>query len=284
MAATLPGPLVSTDWLAEHLNDASVRILDCSYHLPSVGRNAREEYADGHIPGAGFFDIDAIADPDTDLPHMLPDAERFAAAAGQLGIANAHTVIVYDCYGVFSAPRVWWTFKTFGHENVAVLDGGLKKWLAEDRPMTARAESPMPAVYQACKNEACVRDLDAVRRNIETGTELFVDARSAGRFHGTEPEPRPGMRSGHVPGSVNLPFDRLLDPASGCLRVPDEIRAAFDAAGVDGATPVITSCGSGVTACVLTLGLDLIGRPLGAVYDGSWTEWGGRDDTAAETE
>jgi len=282
MASALPGPLVSTDWLADRLDDAAVRILDGSYHLPSVGRNAREEYAEVHIPGAGFFDIDAVADPDSNLPHMLPDAERFAAEAGRLGIANAHTVVVYDCYGVFSAPRVWWTFKAFGHDNVAVLDGGLKKWLAEGRPVTARTESPVPAVYQARKDEAVVRDLDAVRRNIETGAELFVDARSAGRFEGTAPEPRQGMRSGRVPGSVNLPFDRLLDKETGCYRAPDEIRAAFDAAGVDGAAPVITSCGSGVTACVLTLGLDLIGRPHGAVYDGSWTEWGGRDDTPVE--
>ncbi len=283
MAAALPGPLVSTDWLADNLDDASVRVLDGSYHLPSAGRNAREEYTDGHIPGAGFFDIDAVADPETDLPHMLPDAERFAAAVGGLGIANSHTVVVYDCYGMFSAPRVWWTFKVFGHENVAVLDGGLKKWLAEDRPMTAQAESPVPAVYQARKNAAFVRDLDAVRRNIESGAELFVDARSAGRFHGTEPEPRPGMRSGRVPGSVNLPFDRLLDAGSGCFRTPNEIGAALHAAGVDGAAPVITSCGSGVTACVLALGMELIGRPQGAVYDGSWTEWGGRSDTPVET-
>jgi len=283
MTTALPGPLVSTDWLAAHLEDSSVRILDCSYHLPSVGRNARDEYAEGHIPGAQFFDIDAVADPENDLPHMLPDADGFAAAVARLGIANTHSVIAYDCYGVFSAPRVWWTFKVFGHEKVAVLNGGLKKWQAEDRPLSPGDESPVPAVYQARKDMGLVRDLDAVRRNIDTGAELFVDARSAGRFHGTEPEPRPGMRSGHVPGSVNLPFDRLIDRDAGCFRGTEDIRAAFDGAGIDGTTPVITSCGSGVTACVLTLGLDLIGRPHGAVYDGSWTEWGGRPDTAVET-
>lgn len=277
-----PEALVDTEWLAVHLGDPKLRILDGSHHLPTTGRNARAEYEKAHIPGARFFDIDAIADPDTDLPHMLPSAEKFAADVGRLGIGNDDKVVVYDTVGTTGAARVWWTFRAFGHRDVAILDGGLPKWLAEGRPVTDEAPQPTPQTYRATLHPELVRDLEQVRRNIDEGREQILDARSAGRFQGTEPEPRVGLRGGHIPGSFNLPFPLLFNQDR-TFRSADELRRAFEGAGVDLGRPIVTTCGSGVTAAVLAFGLYLIGRTDVAVYDGSWSEWGGRADVPVES-
>jgi len=274
-------PLVTTEWLAKELGAPDLRVLDGTWHMPQLKRDPRAEFAQAHIPGAAFFDIDAIADHATSLPHMLPDAATFARAVGALGIGSGDRVVVYDVRGVISAARVWWTFRAFGHDAVAVLDGGLRKWRAEGRPV----ESGMPAAparaFKATARPELVRDLDAVRANITSRAAQVLDARSAGRFAGTEPEPRAGLRGGHIPGSLNLPYDSLYRP-DGTLQSPAELRAALQGAGVDLARPVVTTCGSGVTASVLALALYLVGRRDVAVYDGSWSEWGGRPDTPVE--
>jgi thiosulfate/3-mercaptopyruvate sulfurtransferase len=274
-------PLVTTDWLAKHLGDGDLRVLDGSWHMPQLERDARAEFAQAHIPGAAFFDIDAIADHTTDLPHMLPDAAAFAAAVGALGIGSGDRVVVYDVRGVISAARVWWTFRAFGHDAVAVLDGGLRKWRAEGRPVEHAPAAPTPRQFRATLHPELVRDLEAMRANLASRGAQVLDARSAGRFAGTEPEPRAGLRGGHIPGSLNLPYDTLYRE-DGTLKPAGELRAALQAAGVDLARPVVTTCGSGVTASVLALALYLVGRPDVAVYDGSWSEWGGRPDTPIE--
>jgi thiosulfate/3-mercaptopyruvate sulfurtransferase len=276
------GPLVSTDWLAEHRADGALRILDGTYFLPHLKRDAAAEFRARHIPGAVRFDIDDIKDPANPLPHMLPDPETFAAKVGALGVTNDSAVVAYDGLGLMSAARVWWMFRVFGHDNVAVLDGGLPKWLKEGRPVEAGDAAPRPSRFTARFRPELVRDLDAVAADLKSGREQVVDARSRGRFDGTEPEIRPGLRGGHMPGAKNLPFTELLGPDATML-APERIAATFQAAGIDVARPIVTSCGSGVTACVLALGLHLIGRPGTAVYDGSWTEWGGRRDTAVTT-
>jgi thiosulfate/3-mercaptopyruvate sulfurtransferase len=273
--------LVTTGWLAEHLGDDDVRVVDGSWHLPAAKRDARAEFAAGHVPGAVFFDIDAIADGDTSLPHMLPSPEKFARAVGALGIGDGDRVVVYDASAMRSAARVWWTFRAFGHDDVAVLDGGLAKWRAEGRPITAAAPSPIGRRFTARLRASLVRDLEAVRANLGSRVAQVVDARSPGRFVGAEPEPRPGVRGGHIPGSVNLPFDRLY-AADGTLLPAPSLRDAFAKAGVDLGRPAIATCGSGVTAAGLALGLHVLGHSDVAVYDGSWTEWGGRDDTPIE--
>jgi thiosulfate/3-mercaptopyruvate sulfurtransferase len=250
--------------------------------MPQLRRDARAEFEAAHIPGAVFFDIDAIADHRTSLPHMLPSAAEFAAAAGALGIGSGDRVVVYDVRGVVSAARVWWSFRAFGHDAVAVLDGGLKKWRAEGRPVESGAPKPAPRAFGARPRPELVRDLDAMRANLGSRAAQVLDARSAGRFAGTEPEPRPGLRGGHIPGSLNLPYETLYRP-DGTLRSPGELRGAVQAAGVDLGRPIVTTCGSGVTASVLALALHLLGRPDVAVYDGSWSEWGGRADTPIET-
>jgi thiosulfate/3-mercaptopyruvate sulfurtransferase len=270
--------LVSTDWLAAHLRDASLRVLDGSWHMPQAKRDPRVEFRAAHIPGAAFFDIDAIADHTTSLPHMLPAPEAFAQAVGDLGVGTGDLVVVYDTRGVVSAARVWWTFRAFGHDAIAVLDGGLPKWKAEDRPLESGDAKPEPRVFRATSRPALVRDLAAMRDNVTARREQVLDARSAGRFTATEPEPREGLRGGHIPGSLNLPSDTLLR-TDGTLLSPAELRKRFDAAGVDFSRPVTTTCGSGITASVLAFGLHLLGHRRVAVYDGSWTEWGGRADT-----
>jgi len=270
--------LVTTEWLAKHRDEPDVRVVDGTWHMPQLGRDARAEFLAAHIPGAVFFDIDAIADHTTTLPHMLPGAEAFAAAVGALGLGSGDRIIVYDVRGVVSAARVWWTFRAFGHDAVAVLDGGLRKWRLEGRPVEAGEAQPAPRTFAARPRPELVRDLAAVRANLASRAEQVVDARSAGRFAGTEPEPRPGLLGGHIPGSLNLPYETLYR-ADGTLLAPDELRAAMRAAGVDLARPIVTSCGSGVTASVLALALHRLGRPDVAVYDGSWSEWGGRSDT-----
>ena len=273
--------LVSTEWLAKHLGEPDLRVVDGTWHMPQLGRDARAEYVQAHIPGAVFFDIDRIADRTNALPHMLPTAEAFAAAVGALGIGSGDRVIVYDVRGVVSAARVWWTFRAFGHDRVAVLDGGLRAWKADGRAIEAGEPAPPRREFRATLRPELVRDLDAVRRNLSTRAEQVLDARSRGRFEGTEPEPRAGLRGGHIPGSLNLPYETLYRP-DGTLLPPDALRSALVTAGVDLDTPVTTTCGSGVTASVLALALHLVGHPRVAVYDGSWTEWAGRPDTPVE--
>ena len=274
-------PLVTTEWLAKELGTPDLRVLDGTWHMPQLKRDPRAEFTQAHIPGAVFFDIDAIADHATSLPHMLPDAATFARAVGALGIGSGDRVVVYDVRGVISAARVWWTFRAFGHDAVAVLDGGLRKWRAEGRPVESGTPAPAARAFKATPRPELVRDLDTVRANIASRAAQVLDARSAGRFAGTEPEPRAGLRGGHIPGSLNLPYDSLYR-ADGTLQSPEELRAALQGAGVDLARPVVTTCGSGVTASVLALALYLVGRRDVAVYDGSWSEWGGRPDTPVE--
>jgi thiosulfate/3-mercaptopyruvate sulfurtransferase len=273
-------PLVSADWLAARLHDPHVRIVDAT--LPLVGQpgHGRDSYVASHIPGAVFFDINAIADPDTDLPHMLPSPVAFAAAAGALGLSRDATIVVYDAHGIYSAPRVWWTLRTMGYEQVFVLDGGLKAWCASDHPIATVDTVPQPTPVAVAFSPDLVADIADVTEVLADGSAQVVDARSAGRFRGESPEPRASLRSGHMPGALNLPFDTVLNP-DGTLRSVEELRGDF--AHVDLTRPIVTTCGSGVTASVLALALARLGRFDVAVYDGSWTEWGGRSDTAIVT-
>lgn len=269
-----PGPLVSTGWLNDHIGDEKVRILDGSWYLPQSGRDPRAEYEQGHIPGAVFCDLDAMSDPDTQLPHMLPSAEQFAREAGRLGVANEMMVVVYDGSGFnMSAPRIWWMFRAFGHEHVAVLDGGLRKWRAEGRPVEPGSVIPTPRTFIPGSSLESVRTLDQVKENLVTRREQVLDARSRGRFAGTDPEPRPGLRGGHIPGSSNLPFQELVAD-DGTLLPLEPLRARYEAAGIDLSRPVVTTCGSGTSACALLLGLHVLGVKTTALYDGSWSEWG----------
>ena len=278
-----PQSLVSTAALAESLGRPNLAIVDATYFLPMQGRNGRAEYEQKHIPGAVFFDIDAIADKASPLPHMLPDAATFAAAVGELGIGNDSRVIVYDAHGMMSAARAWWSFRVFGHDDVAVLDGGLPKWLAEGRPVESGVVRPARRSFSARFDPSQVRDKAAIRANIRDRREQVVDARAAGRFSGREPEVWPGRRPGHIPGSLNVPFTDLLDPQSKTFLPAEAIAERFRAAGTDLARPVVTSCGSGVTAAVLAFALHLIGHRPVALYDGSWAEWGLPGDTPVET-
>jgi thiosulfate/3-mercaptopyruvate sulfurtransferase len=275
------GPVVSTGWLAERLGDPGLRILDATWYLPHLRRDAQAEFREAHIPGAVYFDIDAIADRQQGLPHMLPDAATFAEAVGALGVGDGDRVVVYGGKHLIASARVWWTFRTFGHDRIAVLDGGFPRWREEGRPVEAGAPSPARRHFTARFRPDLVTALDSVRRNLETRAVQVVDARSAGRFAGTEPEPRAGVRSGRIPGSLNLPYDGLFRP-DGSLLPAGDLRRRFEDARVDLAQPIVTTCGSGVSACVLALGLHLAGRPDVPVYDGSWTEWGGREDVPVE--
>jgi thiosulfate/3-mercaptopyruvate sulfurtransferase len=281
MAPGLP-TLVTTTWLAAHLGEADLRIVDGSWHMPQLKRDPHREFLDAHIPGAVFFDIDAIADRATSLPHMLPSETEFGRAVGALGIGDGDRIVVYDSRGVISAARVWWTFRAFGHDTVSVLDGGLRAWQAEGRPLESGAPTPRPQRFTAKLRPELVRTLAQVRANLTSHREQVLDARSRGRFAGTEPEPRAGVRGGHIPGSLNLPYETLYRPDA-TLRSTAELQRAFEEVGIALGKPVVTSCGSGVTASVLALGLHLAGHQQVAVYDGSWTEWGGRDDTPVET-
>jgi thiosulfate/3-mercaptopyruvate sulfurtransferase len=275
-------PLVSTIWLAERLGSPQVQVVDATWFMPGEPRTGRVEYRRAHIPGAVFFDIDAIADQTTDLPHMLPRPEDFAAEAGALGLRREAEIVVYDGQGIFSAPRVWWSLRVMGFAKVHVLDGGLPKWRAEGRPTESDRPSPEPTVLQSIYDPGLVRDIGAMRQLLSERDVQLVDARAGARFRGEAPEPRAGLRSGHMPRAHNLPWGDLVTP-QGTMKSPEEIRAAFEAAGVDLTAPIVTTCGSGVSAALLALALARVGRGDVAVYDGSWTEWGGLADTPVVT-
>jgi thiosulfate/3-mercaptopyruvate sulfurtransferase len=275
--------LVSTAWLAERVSNPEMQVVDSSWYLPTSGRDARAEYLAGHLPGAVFFDLDAVSDRGSPLPHMLPSPRQFAEQVGALGIGDQDEVVVYDGSGAnLSAARVWWMFRAFGHERVAVLDGGLPKWRAEGRPLETGAVQP-PAVRFTPRAVpiGVVRDLAAVRSALLSGEAQIVDMRSAGRFAGTEPEPRPGLRGGHIPGSRNLPYTELVG-ADGTLLPPDALRRRIAAAGVDPSRPIVATCGSGVSACALIHALHSLGHRQASLYDGAWAEWGAGDDTPVE--
>ena len=265
--------LVSTEWLKHHLGDPKVKIVDASWYLPAQKRDAKAEFLAGHIPGAVFFDIDAIADHSTDLPHMLPDEESFSKAAGALGLSDTDTIVVYDGMGLFSAPRVWWTLKTFGAKDIRILDGGFPAWDKGRYPRVPGDAKPKPAHFNATLAKDRVRDFEQVRAALGRG-ETVVDARSAPRFRGELPEPRPGLPSGHMPGALNLHYEKLAE--DGRLVAPERIRKLFEDAKVDLASPVTTTCGSGITAAVLLFALARIGKDDVALYDGSWADWGSR--------
>jgi thiosulfate/3-mercaptopyruvate sulfurtransferase len=276
-------PLVSTSWLAARLGSPGLQVLDASWYLPGSDRDAAAEYRAGHIPGAVFFDLDANSDPGTSLPHMLPSADRFASSMSALGLNQSDTVVVYDGSGInLSAARVWWMFRVFGHERVAVLDGGLGKWLHEGRPLETGIVTLYPGRFSATFQPEGLRSLSAMKANLVQQREQVVDLRPAERFRGQAPEPRPGLRAGHIPGSRNLPVTELVGPDGTILPEP-ELRRRLRAAGVDLSQPIVATCGSGTSACALLLSLELLGHHEAALYDGAWTEWGGQLDTPVET-
>jgi thiosulfate/3-mercaptopyruvate sulfurtransferase len=278
-----PDPLVSTEWLAAHLGEPDLKVVDATFYLPHLRRDARAEFEQAHIPGAVFFDIDAVADHSIPLPHMLPDAAAFADAVGALGIATGDRVVAYGGKGLIASARVWWTFRVFGCQSVAVLDGGFGRWRKEGRPVEAGRPAPEPKRFAATYHKDLVADLSRMQAVLERKDAQVVDARSRGRFTATEPEIRPGLRGGHIPGSLNLPYQELFRADDDGMLALDEVRDAFGRAGLDPERPVVATCGSGVSAAVLALALYRLGRRDAAVYDGSWTEWGGRADTPVAT-
>ncbi|AVW92302.1 3-mercaptopyruvate sulfurtransferase [Celeribacter baekdonensis] len=276
-----PKTLVSTKWLSEHLKSPELRLIDASWYMPADNRDCRTEYEAEHIPGARFVDVDEVADLRSDLPHMLPPVEKFMSRMRELGIGDGHQVVVYDTTGVFSAPRVWWMFKYFGQDNVAVLDGGLPKWKAEGHPVTAEPPTVRDRHMITEVRPELLRDVTQVAASSKLGDYTIIDARSAARFKGEATEPRPGLRSGHIPNSRNVPFQDLLTP-QGTLKSTDDLRAVFVAAGVDLSKPAITTCGSGITAAILGLALTRLGATF-SLYDGSWAEWGMYGDLRVAT-
>ncbi|SFK12739.1 3-mercaptopyruvate sulfurtransferase [Celeribacter neptunius] len=276
-----PKTLVSTDWLAEHLKAPELRLIDASWYMPADERDCLAEYEQEHIPGARFVDIDEVADLRSDLPHMLPPVEKFMSRMRALGIGDGHQVVVYDTSGIFSAPRVWWMFKYFGQDNVAVLDGGMKKWKAEGRPLTSQPPTIRDRHMITEIRDELVKDVTQVAAAAKLGDYVIIDARSSGRFRGEEPEPRPGLASGHIPNSRNVPFTELLNE-DGTMKSNDEARRLFEAAGVDLTKPAITTCGSGASAAILGLALTRLGVAF-SLYDGSWAEWGMYGDLKVAT-
>lgn len=275
--------IVETDWLAEHLDAPDLVILDGSWHLPTAKRDPKAEYLAEHIPGALFFDIDDLVDEKSDLPHMLPSTVKFASRMKKMGIGDGKRIVVYDTHGLFSAARVWWTFRAMGHQDVAVLNGGLKKWKAEGRPIEDMPPPPRSARhYTPLQNSELIRDIEDMKGYVAKGGMQIVDARPAARFEGTEAEPRPGLRKGHIPGAKNVPSQSILNP-DGTLKSKDELEKLFRDAGIDPQQPVVTTCGSGVTASMLSLALAVIGQTNAAVYDGSFAEWGRENGLPVET-
>jgi thiosulfate/3-mercaptopyruvate sulfurtransferase len=278
MLTATKSPLVSTEWLAERLESPDLVILDATFFLPNQGRNAREDYLHSHIPGAHFFDVDTIADHRTNLPHMLPTEDVFATAAGQFGIEEFTTVVVYDNNCFMASARAWWTFRAFGHDHVLVLDGGQARWQSLGLPTRSGPESVHPQQFHAALHPGLVRSFLQMQDLLNHPGAQILDARPPGRFAGQEPEPRPGLRSGHIPGSRNLFYKRLINEETHCLKSPNTLEQEFLDAGIDPHKPVVTTCGSGITASVLALGLFCVGNEFAAVYDGSWAEWGQHQD------
>jgi thiosulfate/3-mercaptopyruvate sulfurtransferase len=278
----MPDPLVSTAWLADHLGAPDVRLIDASWYFPEEGKDPLEQFRLAHIPGAVFFDIDEIADDSSGLPHMLPSPVKFASRVRKLGLGDGSRMVIYDQLGLRSAARVWWTFRAMGHEDVVVLDGGLPKWIAEGRPITDGPPQPRERHFTVRYSNDLVRDLGQVKRALASGKEQLVDARPIGRFTGETPEPREGLRGGHMPGAFNVPASEILAP-DGTVKGAEQLKDIFEKAGVDLTRPIITTCGSGITAAMLSLALARIGKDRVPVYDGSWTEWGGRQDTDVVT-
>src|SRR5689334_19589482 len=275
---TATDPLVTTEWLAEHLGKPNVKIVDASFKLPGVLPLPKDDYLAKHIPGAVFLDVDAVSDHSNPLPHMFPSADQFGRDIGALGIGNGDTIVVYDSGGWVAGPRAWWMFQSFGHSNVRVLNGGLKKWIAEGRKVeSGAAATPKAASFKASYDARRVRSIEQMVANVASRAEQVIDARANERYQGKVAEPRQGIRSGHIPGSLNLPYNNLFNAATGEMKSLDELRTAFTGAGVKLDAPIVTSCGSGVSAAVLTLALYRLGVENPALYDGSWTEWGAAD-------